>query len=85
MATKNLEKKSIFVPRLPNSKAQPPFEGSINGRDFVLPRGVVSEVDAAVYEIVERSLQAEVEAEDYYNNLQATLIQRAREEAQLLK
>ena len=84
MATKSAEMKSIFVPRLNGSKEQPPLEGSINGKPFLLPRGEVSEVEADVYEIVERSLRAEIEAEDYYNNLQANLIKRAQAEAELL-
>lgn len=84
MAVKPPEKKSIFVPRLNGSKEQPPLEGSVNGKPFLLPRGQVSEVESEVYEVVERSLRAEIEAEDYYNNLQANLIKRAQAEAEVL-
>lgn len=84
MATKSPEKKKIFVPRLNGSKEQPPLEGSVNGKPFLLPRGQVSEIESEVYEVVERSLRAEIEAEDYYNNLQANLIKRAQAEAEVL-
>ncbi|MBR3815130.1 MAG: hypothetical protein IKJ27_00215 [Clostridia bacterium] len=75
------EKLSIYVPRLPNSKNQPPLEGSINGKPFALPRGVWSEVSPAVYEIVSRSLQNQDEADDYYNSVNAMLNKRAKQEA----
>lgn len=84
MTAKSPEKKSIFVPRLNGSKEQPPLEGSVNGKPFLLPRGQVSEIESEVYEVVERSLRAEIEAEDYYNNLQANLIKRAQAEAEVL-
>lgn len=83
--TKTATKKPIFVPRLPNSKHQPPLEGSVNGRAFLLPRGKESMVSPEVYEVVKRSLINEVEAEEYYKGVQDELIKRSHEEAQNIR
>ena len=80
-ANKKTEKMSIFVPRLANSKNQPPLEGSVNGKAFLLPRGKTSEVPPEVYEVVARSLYNETAAEDYYNNIQLELMARSAQEA----
>lgn len=83
--TKKTEKKSIFVPKLPNSKHQPPLEGSVNGKAFLLPRGKTSEVPPEVYEVVKRSIDGEDRAEEYYNGIQAELFRKAEAEAEGMK
>lgn len=82
-ANKKPEMMSIYVPRLANSKNQPPLEGSVNGKGFLLPRGKTSEVPPEVYEVVARSLQSELAAEEYYNSIQAELIKKSKKEAAL--
>lgn len=84
--TKNTEKMvPVFVPRLPNSKNQPPFEGSVNGKGFLIPRGKPWKVPASVAEVVKRSLHNEQIAEDYYNNIGNELLEKSAEEASRLK
>lgn len=75
------ELKKIFIPKLAGSKHQPPLEGSVNGKAFLLPRNQWCEVPNDVYEVVERSLKAEDAADNYYNNIQKQLLDRSKEEA----
>lgn len=72
---------NIFIPRLPNSTAQPPLEGSVNGKAFLLPRGQYVDVPPEVYEVVKRSLDNETVAEDYYRNVQKELMAKSKKEA----
>jgi hypothetical protein len=76
---------TVFVPRLPNSKNQPPMEGSVNGKAFLLPRGQHSEVPASVAEVVNRSLRNEQIAEDYYNSIGDKLLKDSAKEAAMTK
>lgn len=92
MATKEKENvsvheelKEIFIPKLTGSKTQPPFIGSVNGKNFSLPRNKVAKVPPAVYEVIKRSLEAEEMADEYRVTLQSKLIEKAEEEAALLK
>lgn len=82
--TKKTELKRIFIPKLAGSKNQPPLEGSVNGKSFLLPRGQEHEVPADVYEVVDRSLKAEDAADNYYNSIQKQLLDRSKEEADLI-
>ncbi len=75
----------VFVPRLPNSKNQPPLEGSVNGKAFLIPRGKPWQVPASVAEVVKRSLHNEQIAEDYYNSIGNELIEKSEKEAANLK
>lgn len=92
MATKELkeisvheELKEIFIPKLAGSKTQPPLTGSVNGKNFSLPRNKVSAVPLSVYEVIKRSIEAEEMADEYRVTLQSKLIEKAEEEAALLK
>lgn len=76
---------TVFVPRLQNSKKQPPLEGSVNGKAFLIPRGKKVEVPASVAEVVNRSLVNEQIAEDYYNNIGDELLEKSAQEAARLK
>ena len=77
------ELKRIFIPKLPGSKNQPPMEGSVNGKSFLLPRNQWVELPDDIYEVVKRSLDAEDKADDYYSNVQKELIARSRAEETL--
>lgn len=65
------EKIPITTPRLAGSKEQPDIIASVNGRVFSIKRGVTVEVPKPIYEVLERSFKAEMQAEiDYYNKAQ---------------
>lgn len=80
----NAGKLPVFVPKLPNSKTQPPLTGQINGKAFSIPRGVVSYVSPDVYEVVTNSLKNSDEAEEYYNTVNALLQARAEQEGKMI-
>ena len=76
------KKYKIFVPKLYGSKNQPPLTGSVNGKNFALPRGQESEVPAEVFEVVSRSLASEDAADTYYANLNRELLKQSKKEAE---
>lgn len=59
---------SILIPRLQGSKDQPDVIASVNGRVFQIQRGVRVDVPKPIAEVINRSLDFEIEAEDYYFN-----------------
>ena len=78
-------KMTVFVPRIPNSKNQPPLVGCVNDITFALPRGEFSQVSPAVYEVVTRSLENDIAAEDYIHSVNAQLLARSKQEAEILE
>lgn len=84
-AKKTEPMETVYVPRLPNSKNQPPLEGSVNGKAFLIPRGKSCEVPASVAEVVNRSLRNEQLAEDYYNSIGDKLLEDSAKEAANVK
>lgn len=62
------KKRSIAIPRLNGSREQPDIIASVNGRVFQIQRGTTVEVPEPIYEVLQRSFEAEAQAEiDYYN------------------
>lgn len=77
------EFKEITVPKLEGSKLQPPLTGSVNGKAFSLPRMKKVKVPPDVYEVVQRSIDAENYANEYSIALQKELKDKAKAEAEL--
>lgn len=59
-------RKTIFIPKIPNSREQPDVVASVNLRHYSIQRGKPVEVPLPIYEVVKRMLDAEEEAEDFY-------------------
>lgn len=59
-------KKSILIPKIPNSRDQADVVASVNGRHFSIQRGKQVEIPLPIYEVVKRSLEAAEEAERFY-------------------
>lgn len=59
-------KVKITVPKIPNEKDQPDLVVSVNGKNYIIQRGIEVSVPKNVAEIIRCSLKNEAKAEEYY-------------------